>query len=179
MPAEGGTPKEVIAGDRNQGDPRGQPTVTPWSSGECLGSNRNAAGPNIHIVDLKTSQVLDLPSSENLFSPRCSQNGSFIAALLADSTKLMLYDIGKKSWSQLAAARFGFRPGHMMESISTPKITPIRLTTSCGCKSPTESGRRGCRFPACFYLASKVASHRTPVRSRTPMGRSRAERPSR
>ncbi len=109
VPAEGGTPKEVIAGDRNQGDPTwtadGNSLVfagMPWLE------YGNAAGPNIHIVDLKTSQVLDLPGSENLFSPRCSRNGRFIAALSADSTKLMLYDMEKKSWSQLAAARFGF-----------------------------------------------------------------------
>jgi Tol biopolymer transport system component len=108
-PAEGGTPKEVIAGDRNQGDPTwtadGNSLVfagMPWLE------YGNAAGPNIHILDLKTSQISDLPGSENFFSPRCSLNGRFIAALSADSTKLMLYNMEKKSWSQLAAARFGF-----------------------------------------------------------------------
>ena len=67
-----------------------------------------SSGPNIHIVDLKTSQVSDVPDSENLFSPRSSPDGRYIAALSADSTKLMLYDMEKKSWTQLAVSRFGF-----------------------------------------------------------------------
>jgi serine/threonine protein kinase/Tol biopolymer transport system component len=107
--AEGGTPREVTAGNQNQGDPTWMPKGDaivfggmPWL--EYI----PAAGPNIQIVDLKTSQVSDVPGSENLFSPRCSRDGRYLAALSADSTKLMLYDIEKKSWSQLATSRFGF-----------------------------------------------------------------------
>ena len=107
--AEGGTPREVTAGNQNQGDPTWMPKGDaivfggmPWL--EYI----PAAGPNIQIVDLKTSQVSDVPGSENLFSPRCSRDGRYLAALSADSTKLMLYDIEKKSWSQLASSRLGF-----------------------------------------------------------------------
>jgi len=109
IPAEGGTSREVTAGDHNQGDPTWTPkgdaivfAGMPWLE------YGNAAGPNIHVADVKTSQVSDVPDSENLFSPRCSQDGRYVAALSADSTRLMLYDLGKKSWSQLAVSRFGF-----------------------------------------------------------------------
>ncbi|MFZ2000152.1 MAG: protein kinase [Candidatus Sulfotelmatobacter sp.] len=109
IPAEGGTPREVTAGNQNQGDPtwlpRGDGIVfagMPWLE------YGNTAGPNIHIADLKTSQISDVPDSEKLFSPRSSQDGRHVAALSADSTKLMLYDIEKNSWSQLAVSRFGF-----------------------------------------------------------------------
>jgi serine/threonine protein kinase/Tol biopolymer transport system component len=109
MPAGGGTPHEVTTGEYNQGDatwtPKGDSIVfagIPWLE------YGTATGPNIHIVDLKTSQVSDVPNSENLFSPRCSEDGHYLAALSADSTKLMLYDMGKKSWTQLAVSRFGF-----------------------------------------------------------------------
>jgi eukaryotic-like serine/threonine-protein kinase len=109
MPATGGTPREVTAGDRNQGDPtwtaKGDAIVfagMPWLE------YGNTSGPNIHMVDLKTSQISDLPGSENLFSPRCSLDGRYVAALSADSTKLMLFNLEKKTWSQLAEARFGF-----------------------------------------------------------------------
>ncbi len=109
IPAEGGTPREVTAGNQNQGDPtwlpRGDGIVfagMPWLE------YGNTAGPNIHIADLKTSQISDVPDSENLFRPRSSQDGRHVAALSADSTKLMLYDIEKNSWSQLAVSRFGF-----------------------------------------------------------------------
>jgi eukaryotic-like serine/threonine-protein kinase len=109
MPAEGGAPHEVTVGDHNQGDPtwtaKGDSIVfagMPWLE------YGTTTGPNIHIVDLKTSQISDVPGSENLFSPRCSLDGRHIAALSADSTKLMLFDTEKKSWSQLAVSRFGF-----------------------------------------------------------------------
>jgi len=109
IPATGGTPQEVTAGDRNQGDPTWTPkgdsivfAGMPWLEYGTV------SGPNIHLVDLKTSQISDVSGSENLFSPRCSQDGHYIAALSADSTKLMLYDTEKKSWKELAVARFGF-----------------------------------------------------------------------
>ncbi len=109
VPAEGGTPQEVTAGDRNQGDPTWMPNSDsivfagmPWLE---YGST---PGPNIHVVDLKTSQVSDLPGSEDLFSPRCSPDGRYVAALSGDSTRLMLYDRERKSWTQLASSRFGF-----------------------------------------------------------------------
>ncbi|MGA7169182.1 MAG: protein kinase, partial [Candidatus Sulfotelmatobacter sp.] len=109
IPAEGGTPRELTAGNQNQGDPTWMPKGDaivfggmPWL--EYV----PASGPNIHIINVKTSQVSDVPGSENLFSPRCSQDGRYVAALSADSTKLMLFDIEKNSWSELASSRFGF-----------------------------------------------------------------------
>jgi serine/threonine protein kinase/Tol biopolymer transport system component len=107
--ASGGTPHELTSGDHNQGDPTwttaGDSIVfagMPWLD---YGS---VNGPNIHQADIKTSQVSDVPGSENLFSPRCSQDGHYIAALSADSSKLMLYDTSKNNWTQLAASRFAF-----------------------------------------------------------------------
>ncbi|MGA9966933.1 MAG: protein kinase [Terriglobales bacterium] len=109
MPAEGGAPREVTAGDHNQGDPTWTPNGDsivfagmPWLE---FGA---AAGPNIHIADLKTSEISDVPDSENLFSPRASPDGRYLVALSTDSTKLMLYDTAKKSWTQLGVSRFGF-----------------------------------------------------------------------
>jgi Tol biopolymer transport system component len=108
-PAEGGTPHEVSVGDHNQGDPTWTPkgdsivfAGMPWLEYDA------PTGPSIHVVDLQTSQVSDVPGSENLFSPRCSPDGRYLAALSADSTKLMLYNMEKKNWTQLAVSRFGF-----------------------------------------------------------------------
>jgi Tol biopolymer transport system component len=109
MSTEGGAAREVTTGDHNQGDPTWMPkgdsivfAGMPWLE------NGNVSGPNIHSVNLETSQINDIPGSESLFSPRCSPDGRHIAALSADSTKLMLYETEKKSWTQLAVARFGF-----------------------------------------------------------------------
>ena len=109
MAAEGGTPQEVTAGNQNQGDPTWMPkgdaivfAGMPWLE------YGTPSGPNIHMVDLKTSQVSDVPGSENLFSPRCSPDGRYVAALSSNSTKLMLYDFETKKWSQLATSKFAF-----------------------------------------------------------------------
>jgi serine/threonine protein kinase/Tol biopolymer transport system component len=109
MPAAGGTPQEVSAGNSNQGDPTWTPkgdaivfAGMPWLE------YKSAPGPNIHVADLKTGQISDVPGSENLFSPRCSPDGRYIAALTADSARLMLYAVENKSWSQIAQSRFAF-----------------------------------------------------------------------
>ena len=109
MAADGGTPLELTGGERNQGDPTWMPdgesivfAGMPWLE---YGA---ATGPNIHIFDMKSSNISDVPGSENLFSPRCSPDGRYIAALSADSTKLMLYDVQRKNWTQLANSRFAF-----------------------------------------------------------------------
>jgi eukaryotic-like serine/threonine-protein kinase len=109
MPSGGGSPRQVSDGSRNQGDPTWMPhgdaivfAGMPWLEYGTV------PGPNIHVVDLKTSQVSDVPGSENLFSPRCSHDGRSIAALSADSSKLTVYDVEKKTWRELATSRFGF-----------------------------------------------------------------------
>ena len=96
-------------GDQNQGDPTWTPDGNSivFAGIEWL-EYKTYTGLNIHIADLQTSQISDVPGSENLFSPRCSQDGRNIAALSSDSTRLMLYNTEKQSWSQLAESRFGF-----------------------------------------------------------------------
>lgn len=109
LPADGGTPQELKDGDRNQGDPTWTPDGNsivfagmPWLDYAV------ASGPNIHILHLLANQVEDIPGSEGLFSPRCSPDGRYIAALSADSTKLVLYDFAKKMWSPLATSMFAY-----------------------------------------------------------------------
>jgi Tol biopolymer transport system component len=61
--------------------------------------NRDAAGLNIRILDLKTHKIETIPGSTGLFSPRWSPDGRYIAALSPDSTKLMLFDSQTQKWS--------------------------------------------------------------------------------
>jgi Tol biopolymer transport system component len=109
LSAEGGTPQELKDGDRNEGDPTWMPdgksvvfAGMPWLDYAV------APGPNVHILNLRTNQVEDVPGSDGLFSPRCSPDGRSIAALSSDSTKLLLYDFGKKTWSRLATSMFAY-----------------------------------------------------------------------
>ena len=109
LPADGGTAQELKDGDRNQGDPTWMPDGSsvvfggmPWLDYAV------APGPNIHILNVRTRQIDDVPGSEGLFSPRCSPDGRYIAALSADSSKLLLYDFGKKRWAPLATSKFAY-----------------------------------------------------------------------
>jgi Tol biopolymer transport system component len=107
--AQGGTPQELAPEGRNQGDP----TWTPEGNSIIFGrmpwlEYGTSLGPNIDAVDLKTSSVSNFPGSEELFSPRCSPDGRYIAALSDDSTKLMLYDFRTKKWSRVAQGLFAF-----------------------------------------------------------------------
>ena len=110
LPAQGGTPQELKDGARNQGDPTWTPDGNsivfagiPWFDYSV------AAGPNIHILNLRSGVVTDVPGSEALFSPRCSPDGHYIAALSSDSSKLLLYDFARKTWAPLASSMFGYQ----------------------------------------------------------------------
>ena len=56
-------------------------------------------GLNIAIVDLTSHKTEILPGSEQLFSPRWSPNGRYVAALSPDFTKVMLFDYKTQKWS--------------------------------------------------------------------------------
>jgi len=108
--SQGGMPSEISEDGANQGDPTWTPDGNsivfaglPWVE------YAKASGPNIHVIDVKTSKSSDLPGSERLFSPRCSPDGRFIAALSDDARKLMLYDWKTNTWSQLAEGLFAFQ----------------------------------------------------------------------
>lgn len=56
-------------------------------------------GLNIAVVDLKSHKTEIVPGSEQLFSPRLSPNGRYVAALTPDFTKVMLFDYKTRKWS--------------------------------------------------------------------------------
>jgi eukaryotic-like serine/threonine-protein kinase len=107
--AQSGKARELTADVRNEGDP----TWTPEGNSIIFGAMPwlefgTSSGRNIREINLQTGSVSDFTGSEGLFSPRCSPDGRYIAALSADSTKLMIYDFKTKKWSQLARGLFAF-----------------------------------------------------------------------
>jgi Tol biopolymer transport system component len=68
----------------------------------------NSSESGIEILDMGTRQVSTIPGSQGLFSPRVSPDGRYLAALTADSKKLMLYEFATREWSQLAQATFAY-----------------------------------------------------------------------
>lgn len=108
--ADGGTPREMLPNDRNnQQDPNWSPDGTRLVfAGDANDASGGDTGPDIRILDLRTRQVMPVPGSQGLYSPRWSPDGHFLAAMTGDSGTLLLYDFGAKRWMEIAKGSFGW-----------------------------------------------------------------------
>lgn len=107
--SQGGTPEPLTSEQVNESDltwmPDGKSLVfghMPWLQ------YANSSESGIERLDLKTRQITPLPGSQGLFSPRVSPDGRYVAALTADSKKLMLYEFATGKWTPLAQATFAY-----------------------------------------------------------------------
>jgi eukaryotic-like serine/threonine-protein kinase len=96
--AQGGTPKELLSETRTQADATWSPDGRKLAFGRTqqTGSSEPLA---IQIVNLASREISTVPGSENLFSPRWSPDGQYLAALTADSLKLTLFSFKTQKWS--------------------------------------------------------------------------------
>jgi hypothetical protein len=51
------------------------------------------------MLTLETGQVTIVPGSQELFSPRWSPDGRFIAALSFDSQRMVLFEFATAEWT--------------------------------------------------------------------------------
>ncbi len=101
--AEGGSPQQLLPGERNEAHPDWSPDGNslafggaPWLEGGTSGSGA------IRLLDLRTHQVSTLSGSEGLFYPRWSPSGRYVLAVPeADWEKLMLFDSTSQKWVEL------------------------------------------------------------------------------
>jgi eukaryotic-like serine/threonine-protein kinase len=100
VPAQGGTPEELLPMDGIEGDPT-------WSAdGSRIAFSSGLPTPgqksDIRILDLKTRRVTSIPGSDDKYSPRWSPDGRYLAALNLEpvSRKIFLYDFQTEKWSQ-------------------------------------------------------------------------------
>jgi Tol biopolymer transport system component len=59
------------------------------------------------MLDLRTRKISILPGSLGLYRPRWSPDGRYLAALSADSRRLMLFDFTTRKWAELAKLDIG------------------------------------------------------------------------
>ena len=88
-------------------DEEGAPTWSPDSTqvafgGMALPREKTTGKLVIHIFDLRTRRLSDVPGSEGLWTARWSPDGRYIAALTQDSQNLMLFDFRTARWAKLA-----------------------------------------------------------------------------
>jgi len=102
--AEGGVAQPLVSGDEQFADPTWAPDgrsiiFGPWKDGE---------GRGIYVFDLSTKEVSAVPESKELWSPRISPNGRYIAAMTRSESKMMLFDKMTKKWDPIANLYSGY-----------------------------------------------------------------------
>jgi Tol biopolymer transport system component/DNA-binding winged helix-turn-helix (wHTH) protein len=131
LPANGGTPTQLIPGDENEGDPTWSPDGRRIAFGRLPWMPGTSQKPELYILDLASKGVTPLPGSEGLFSPRWSPSGRYIVALETDSTKLMLYDFQTSSWRLLAQGVLGdpewSHDDSSLYAIDVPAMNMVRI----------------------------------------------------
>jgi Tol biopolymer transport system component/predicted Ser/Thr protein kinase len=108
VPAQGGTAEQLIAANSEELDPAWSADGTSLVFGASAESARGSKANMIHVVNLQTRQVEDLPGSAGLFSPRWSPDGRYILAMTADYQKLEIYDQTIRKWADLIQAPSGY-----------------------------------------------------------------------
>jgi serine/threonine protein kinase/WD40 repeat protein len=100
---DGGTPEALTS---NSGeDKENDPTWSPDGSALAYNTQPDSPYSAIHIMNLKTHEITDLPGSKGMFSPRWSPDGKRLIALTATDHKLTLFDFKRQSWERLSELR--------------------------------------------------------------------------
>jgi len=108
--AAGGSPTELMPQSTlHQQDPNWSPDgMRIVFSGDQNDAANHASQPTIHILDLATHQISDVPGSFGMFSPRWSPDGKFLVAMNADSRTLKQYNFATQTWRTVAEGNFGW-----------------------------------------------------------------------
>jgi Tol biopolymer transport system component len=100
--SEGGSPKELLPGDDH---PEADPYWSPDGTSLVFGSLYHSSATGIRVLDLQSHQITTLPDSQELFSPRWSPDGKYIAAVRGNSQTLLLFDRSRQTWTEVIQGR--------------------------------------------------------------------------
>jgi len=96
--AQGGAPEELLPETEGEVDATWSPDSKQLVFGRIAADARRTI--YLQLVDLQTRQVSTIPGSRDMFSPRWSPDGRYLAATSVDSTKIMLYDFQTQKWAE-------------------------------------------------------------------------------
>jgi eukaryotic-like serine/threonine-protein kinase len=129
---EGGSPRPLLPDDQSS-----QQDVNWSADGSKIvfaGSGGDLSA-TIRVLDLSTHELITVPGSQGLFSPRWSPDGKYLVALSAGSTRIMRYDLRTQKWSELARGTPGWlnwsKDGQYLialDSGAQPAVLKIRLS---------------------------------------------------
>jgi eukaryotic-like serine/threonine-protein kinase len=106
--AEAGSPEQLVPGPGENLDPTWSPDGKAIAFGTTPETARDGKGNALHIIDLSTRQVADVPGSAGLFSPRWSPDGGTILGMTTDYREIRLFDVASRQWGLLVAARSAY-----------------------------------------------------------------------
>jgi Tol biopolymer transport system component len=96
---DGGSPRLLLPDDHAQ---QLDPNWSPDGTKIIYAGESNDPSSAIHLLDVASRKVTDVPGSQGLYSPRWSPDGRYISAFSADSKTLLLFDSQTEKWSELA-----------------------------------------------------------------------------
>jgi len=102
---DGGEPKEAVIGDDNQGTPTWSPDGKKIAYGNVMCHETQSCW--IRVLDLEKGTVEKVPGSHGFRTARWSPDGKWIAALISETHKLMLFDYKSQQWRTLAGSVTG------------------------------------------------------------------------
>jgi Tol biopolymer transport system component len=131
--SNGGAPRQLLPDD-----PGGQadPNFSPGGDKIVFASNGMDAESTVRILDLASHQVVTLPESHGIFSPRWSPNGRYIVGLTADQAKVVLFDFQTQKWTELAKGGVGWpswsKDGEYVYLLATLERAVLKIRASTG-----------------------------------------------
>ncbi|MDQ2841204.1 MAG: winged helix-turn-helix domain-containing protein [Acidobacteriota bacterium] len=103
IPAEGGEPWPVA---KNSGRQMMNETWSPdgnsiaYSDYPFFGEDPSKV--KLHVLDLRTKRITDIPRSEGYFAPAWSPNGRYLAASSVRGSRILLFDFQTQQWFDVA-----------------------------------------------------------------------------